>query len=84
MVCLAIETPHGKPAAVCIPSADCIREPPKHILHSTGSFQRFANTGKKTAFNPHRFVPAQFNEFYRQCSRRPLLRLESFAREHPR
>jgi len=40
---------------------------------------------QETAFNPHRFVPAQFNEFYRQCSCRPILRFESFCtREHSR
>ena len=26
---------------------------------------------RKTRFKPHRLHPAQFNEFYRQCSRRP-------------
>ena len=37
-------------------------ETPRSI--TIGSFQRFPSTTKKTAFNPHRLVPAQFNEFY--------------------
>jgi hypothetical protein len=63
-VCLAIETSPVKSAAAGVRSAACIRKPPKRLAHHIDALPRFASAGKKKAFNSHRFVPAQFNEFY--------------------
>src|SRR5260370_364974 len=38
------------------------------IVHLAASFPRLANNREKKLFNPHRLVPAQFNEFYPKCS----------------
>jgi hypothetical protein len=45
--------------------------PPHACAHTPSVILRDAAAGK-SQFKPHRLDPAQFNEFYRQCSRRPF------------
>jgi len=83
-VCLAMETLPGTPAAAPDPSKPHVRNVPKHITNQDRSFQPPAIKGQKKAFNPHRLVPAQFNEFYRSAPVRPIRRTHLFSAGAPR
>jgi hypothetical protein len=55
------------------------------VLSDASHFHDFAGDDRrKNSIQPHRLHPAQFNEFYRQCSRRLSMHPELFAREHSR